>query len=60
MNDTELKPCPICKNEAQHIHHFDGGHCHMVECMKFDCWVSTKIYEDKQSAINGWNTRHEQ
>ena len=58
MEKVELKPCPFCGSEAELITNRSGTN--VVRCSNFNCWISTKIFGFKETAINKWNTRAEQ
>lgn len=60
---SELKPCPFCGGEAKLYSIGTGsphyGNYHQVVCQ--GCLTSSGAYwSGEQSAIDAWNTRHEE
>lgn len=57
---SELKPCPFCGGEAQHIigsSYEYGSRAHAVECCK--CSLVGGVRGTEAEAIEAWNTRSE-
>lgn len=51
---VELKPCPFCGRDGK-IEKWQGW---FVRCQNTDCGAVFPDYENKETAINMWNTRH--
>jgi Lar family restriction alleviation protein len=60
MNETELKPCPFCGNEAKFTDNKNvksdyAPISYGVKCR--NCFVISEYEDNKQLAIKAWNTR---
>lgn len=58
MNIDELKDCPFCGHEAEHLHIYDGEE--IVRCVNEGCHVRPSVADaDPQVAYALWNQRAE-
>lgn len=56
MNTNELKPCPFCGGEAEHLLDQTTEQNHSVNCKK--CCFSISRFYHGNSYLDKWNTRH--